>query len=256
MKTISKKIIRKTLIYNTRVEYGDYTMNHVLGCAHGCKYPCYAYLQKKRFGQISSYEEWCEPALVENTLDILDSELPKYKNKIQMLHLCFTTDPFMYHYPEIQKMSVAAIKKVNSYGITCSVLTKGTLLHELRNLSSRNEYGITIVSLDEQFRNQMEPGAAPVIDRISALQKLHDAGCKTWVSIEPYPTPNIIQQDIMEILEKVSFVDKIIFGRMNYNKMVTAYKDHKIFYNNMASKVISFCNDRNISYHIKNKTIS
>ncbi len=40
------------MLYQTGVEYGDYTMNHVQGCAHGCKYPCYAFLMKKRFGQI------------------------------------------------------------------------------------------------------------------------------------------------------------------------------------------------------------
>jgi len=49
-------MLRKTMLYKTEVEYGDYTMNHVLGCAHGCKYPCYAYLQKKRFGEVKSYE--------------------------------------------------------------------------------------------------------------------------------------------------------------------------------------------------------
>ena len=96
MKKVKKFIRRKTMIYKTGVEYGDYTINHVLGCSHGCKYPCYAYMMKKRFGDISSYEEWCEPALVENTLEILDEEIPKFKSKIHMLHLCFTTDPFMY----------------------------------------------------------------------------------------------------------------------------------------------------------------
>ena len=123
MKKIKKFIRRKTLIYKTGVEYGDYTMNHVLGCAHGCRYPCYAFLQKKRFKIVESYEDWCEPALVENTLELLDSEIPRFKDKIQMLHLCFTTDPFMYQYPEVQKMSLAAIKKLNDGGITCSVLT-------------------------------------------------------------------------------------------------------------------------------------
>lgn len=32
------------MLYKTGVEYGDYTMNHVQGCAHGCLYPCYAYM--------------------------------------------------------------------------------------------------------------------------------------------------------------------------------------------------------------------
>lgn len=256
MKKVTKYISRKTLIYKTNVEYGDYTMNHVLGCSHGCKYPCYAYLQKKRFGNVTSYEDWCAPALVKNTLELLDLELPKFKNKIKILHLCFTTDPFMYEYDEIQKMSLSAIKKVNDAGIKCSVLTKGILPIALADLSKDNEYGITLVSLDDGFRERMEPGAAPIAERLSALKALHEAGCKTWVSIEPYPTPNIIHQDLMAILEAVSFVDKIIFGRMNYSKETSSYKEHKRFYNECAQKVIKFCAKHHKAYHIKDGTIT
>ncbi len=256
MMKINKFIRRKTLIYKTEVEYGDYTMNHVLGCSHGCLYPCYAYLQKKRFGDVKSYKDWCEPALVENTLELLDAELPRYKNKIQMLHLCFTTDPFMYQYSEVQDMSLAAIKKINNAGVTCSVLTKGILPIELAQMSKDNEYGITLISLNEAFRKQMEPGSAPWKKRLDALRHLHDAGCRTWVSIEPYPTPNIMKQDLAQLLEEVSFVDRIIFGRMNYSKEVTAYTGHKQFYNECAAVVIQFCNQHNISYHIKDGTIT
>ena len=256
MKKVTKYISRKTLIYKTNVEYGDYTMNHVLGCSHGCKYPCYAYLQKKRFGNVTSYEDWCAPALVKNTLELLDLERPKFKNKIKILHLCFTTDPFMYEYDEIQKMSLSAIKKVNDAGIKCSVLTKGILPIALADLSKANEYGITLVSLDDGFREKMEPGAAPIAERLSALKALHEAGCKTWISIEPYPTPNIMHQDLAAILEAVSFVDKIIFGRMNYSKETSSYKEHKRFYNECAQKVIKFCTKHHKAYHIKDGTIT
>jgi len=256
VKTVKKHIKRKTLIYKTEVEYGDYTMNHVLGCSHGCKYPCYAFQQKKRFGEVKSYEDWCEPALVENTLELLDAEIPRFIDKIQMLHLCFTTDPFMYEYPEVQDLSIAALKKLNAAGIKCSVLTKGILPLELSELSKDNEYGITLVSLDEDFRIQMEPRSAPLADRLAALSALHDAGCKTWVSIEPYPTPNIYEQKLMPLLEAVSFVDRIIFGKMNYNKKVTAYKEHKDFFNKCAAETIRFCEECGISYHIKDGTIT
>lgn len=256
MKKVLKFIDRKTLIYKTDVEYGDYTMNHVLGCSHGCLYPCYAYLQKKRFGDIKSYEEWCEPALVKNTLELLDEELPRLKDKINILHLCFTTDPFMYQYPEIEAMSISAIKKINNAGVTCSVLTKGILPIELSELSKKNEYGITLVSTNEVFRRQMEPGSAPLEIRLEALKNLHNKGCKTWVSIEPYPTPNIIQQNLDDILNTVCFVDKIIFGRMNYSKQVTAYTNHRFFFNECANQVIHFCNEHDISYHIKKGTLT
>ena len=256
MKKIKRFIKRKTLIYKTEVEYGDYTMNHVLGCSHGCKYPCYAYLQKKRFGDVNSYDDWCEPAIVENTLELLDQELPKYRNKIQMLHLCFTTDPFMYRYNEIKELSLAAIKKINAAEVRCSVLTKGILPIELAQHSKDNEYGITLISTNESFRKRIEPGAAPWKDRVASLRDLHEKGCKTWVSIEPFPTPNIVRQDLQKLLNEVSFTDRIIFGRMNYNPEVTTYKRHKQFFNECAAEVIQYCTDRGIDYHIKKGTIS
>lgn len=251
-----KKITRKTMLYKTGVEYGDYTMNHVLGCAHGCKYPCYAYMMKKRFGEVTSYEDWLEPRIVSNTLELLDAEIPRLKNKIHSVQLCFTTDPFMYGYDEISKMSIEAIKKLNASDIKCTILTKGVLPIELSGFSTKNEYGITLISLDEEYRKHMEPGSAPYTERVQSLKALSEHGCKTWISIEPYPTPNLIEQDLNMILETVSFTNKIIFGRTNYSKEVTSYKDHKHFYNLCAEQVIKFCNERNISYHIKEGTIT
>ena len=62
------------MLYNA-VEY-DFTMNHVQGCAHGCKYPCYAFMMAKRFGKSIVLRGLVEPYLVSNTLEILDQEIP------------------------------------------------------------------------------------------------------------------------------------------------------------------------------------
>jgi DNA repair photolyase len=249
-------ITRKSLVYKTKVEYGDYTINHIEGCSHGCNYPCYAMLMAKRFGRIKTYEEWITPKLVNNTLELLDSELPKMKDKIDNIHLCFMTDPFMYGKQEIIKMSIKAIQKINSYGVKCTVLTKGILPIELSNLDKSNIYGITLISLDDDFRKKMEPFSAPYLDRIDALKKMKVKGFRTWVSIEPYPTPNIIAQEISNILEKIKFVDKIIFGRLNYNKQVSEYDGEKAFFNKTAKEVIAFCKANAIDYHIKKGTIT
>lgn len=74
--------------------------------------------------------------------------------------------------------------------------------------------------------------------------------------MEPYPTPNLIEQNLNEILEAVSFTDKIIFGRMNYNKEVSLFKQHKKYYNEKADEVIKFCIHNGIQYYIKEKTIT
>ncbi len=251
-----KSIERKSLIYKTGVEYGDYTINIAEGCAHGCKYPCYAMMMARRFGKAKTYEDWCEPKIVSNALTLLDKELPKMKNDIKSIQLCFTTDPFMYNYPEVFQLSLNCIEKINSFNIPCTVLTKGILPKELAKLSKKNEYGITLISLNEEFRKEMEPGSAPYRERIEALKYLHNQGCKTWVSIEPYPTPNFIEQDLNEILNELKFVDKIIFGRLNYNAKVSQYKGYKNFFNNMANLVINYCITNNKLYHIKEGTIT
>ena len=158
-------ITRKTMLYKTGVEYGDYSMNHVVGCAHGCRYPCYAFLLRKRFGQVKDYDDWCKPKLVSNTLELLDKEIPRLKDKIKSVHLCFSTDPFMYGYDEVAQMSLKAIRKLNEAGIKCTVLTKGILPIELADLSPENEYGISLVSFDKDFRKRYEPDTARCILR-------------------------------------------------------------------------------------------
>ena len=250
-------IKRKTLLYKSEVEYADFCLNHVEGCSHGCKYPCYAYMMKKRCGIVKTYEEWCKPKIVSNALELLDKEIPKYKSKIKYVHLCFSTDPFMYEQEQVCDLSLKIIDKLNVNNIHCTVLTKGVFPVELGNrngYSNKNEYGITLVSLNENFRKEFEPNSAKFKDRINSLKYLHRKGFKTWVSMEPYPTPNIIKQDLIEILESVSFVDKIVFGRLNYNVKSSEFKYNKEFYNSLALTVIKFCKKNGIDYHIKQGT--
>lgn len=247
-------IQRKSLLYKTGVEYGDYTLNHVQGCSHGCLYPCYAYMMARRFGRAKDINDWMKPKLVSNAIELLEKEIPKLKKKINSVHLCFTTDSFMYGYEEICNKSIEIIKVLNSHKIPCTALTKGVLPKELTDTDKINSYGITLISLNEEFRKELEPNSAPYIERINSLKYLHDNGFNTWVSIEPYPTPNIIEQDFLEILESISFVDKIIFGRLNYNKKVTEYKGYQEYYNDLTYKTIEFCKENNINYHIKDGT--
>lgn len=249
-----KTITRKSMLYKTGVEYGDYAMNHVEGCSHGCTYPCYAYLMAKRFGRVKTYEEWCKPKLVSNTLELLYKEIPKLKSKIKNVHLCFTTDPFMYGYDDIKTMSMFAIAMLNQAGIPCTVLTKGILPINLSALPVYNSYGISLVSLDEDFRKKYEPNSAPYAERIAALKELNKRGFKTWVSIEPYPMPNMISQRLLRIMQSVEFVNKIVFGRANYCKEASSIKNHAEFYNDLSYIVKDFCNQRNIKCHIKEGT--
>lgn len=253
-KTSLPRIHRKSLLYKSGVEYADYCLNHVEGCSHGCRYPCYAMMLKKRCGAISGYKDWIKPKIVANALELLDREIPKLRHKIRFVHLCFSTDPFMYNQPEVIDLTLKIIKRLNQDDIRCTVLTKGIYPEDLLNKGEHkvdNEYGITLVSLDEGFKSRFEPYSAPFSKRINGLKRLSKAGLKTWVSMEPYPTPNLVKQDIKQLLSKLSFVKKIIFGKFNYNTKSSQFKNYRGFYDDCADKVISFCQVKGIDYHIK-----
>ena len=252
-----KTIKRKSLLYKSEVEYADFCLNHVEGCSHGCTFPCYAFNMAKRFGKVKDYSDWIRPKLVSNALELLDQEIPRYKDQIKFVHLCFMTDPFMYKYKEVQDMTLKIIEKLNKNNIKSTVLTKGIYPKVLANkekYGNNNEYGITLVSLDNGFKQRFEPYSAPYTDRIEALKHLHDKGLKTWVSMEPYPTPNLVEQNLQKILSKICFVDKIIFGKLNYNVISSQFKDNGLFYEDCARQIIEFCKNNNIDCHIKNGT--
>jgi len=185
---------RKSLLYKTKVEYGDWTINHIVGCKHGCNFPCYAMMMARKFGWVKDYEQWRQPKLVSNALELLDKEIPKYKSEIDFVHLCFMSDPFMYDaqtgqlVPEIKELTLKIINRLNQEGIRVTTLTKGFYPDEIiknKDLLKTNEYGITLVSLNEEFKRQFEPYSAPFQKRINSLKKLADAGLNTWVSMEP-----------------------------------------------------------------------
>lgn len=249
-----KEIKRKSLLYKSGVEYADFCINHVEGCAHGCNFPCYAMMMKKRTGVIKDYKDWIRPKIVSNALELLDKEIPRYKHKIKYVHLCFSTDPFMYKYPEVVDLTLKIIERLNRDNIRCTVLTKGIYPKDLINIEKygeNNEYGITLVSLSKDFKKRVEPYSAPYKKRIKSLKYLHDKGLKTWVSMEPYPTPNLVEQYLPIILKKISFVDKIIFGKLNYNVESTRFEEVKKFYHDCANTVIDFCRENGIERHIK-----
>jgi len=267
-----KKIERKSLLYKTKVEYGDWTINHIVGCKHGCNFPCYAMMMARKFGWIKDYQDWRNPKIVENALYLLEHEIPRYKDKIDFVHLSFMTDPFMYDsekrqiISEIKELTLKIIERLNAEGIRVTTLTKGLYPSELlddRRFLRTNEYGITLVSLNENFKEKYEPYSSPYEKRIESLKRLAEAGLKTWLSIEPYPTPELDPDSIYieKILERLFFVKKIIFGKLNYNRLISCngkpphhWRNSSDFYKSIARKVINFCQKNNIQYHIKSGT--
>jgi DNA repair photolyase len=246
-----ESIERKSLLYRSAL--GFWCANHVQGCSHGCRYPCHAFLIARRYGRVRDYADWCRPRPVANALELLDRELARRRALPDTVQLCLSTDPFMTGHPAVTAMSLAIVERLNRAGVAASLLTKGLLPVDLADrgrFPGANTHGISLVSLDEGFRAAWEPGTTPYADRIAALRRLHDAGRRSYAHLEPYPTPNIVAQDVLEILRAVDFVDEISFGGWNYNPVVDRFPDARAFYARQADLVRAFCAGRGIACEI------
>jgi len=147
------------------------------------------------------------------------AEAKKYVGKSgKIIVVSFTGDP----YPPVEEQSgltrmVLAVLGMGK-GNRVLVLTKNPRL-ALRDLDIMREHGdmwlgTTITCLDDDRASDWEPVAPPPSIRLEALREAHEAGVKTWVSVEPmipgYTDPAKIIEDTS------SYVDWYVLGSFNY----------------------------------------
>ena len=229
-------VLRKNLLYKTKVEYGDYALNHYEGCQHGCKY-CYARLIKKK-----PYQVWVKARPVANAISLLRKELPVLRNEIKEVYLCFSCDPYMPLEKKTQ-LTQRIIKILMENDVAFSILTKSHLV--LRDLSLLRDYekcrvGLTVTTLNDNIRVYWEPYSSSIEDRIEALKILHECGVKTWVSVEP-----ILDTTYVDLIHKLhEYVDQFVFGKLNYMKS-------NLNWQKVAEKIVETCKELGLNFILK-----
>ena len=189
MKTFSGKAI-----YNPSGKAGEYSYwacNFYVGCSNDCSY-CYC---KK--GILGHAMGSTSPTLKKcfrdeaHALEIFQKELKSNLSELQKhgLFFSFTTDPCLDETIGITQQAIS-IALVNN--VPCKLLTKCVawtnnpfgpvpfLWNNANNYKNLLAFGFTLTGHDE-----LEPNAATNRERIEAMAKLHEAGFKTWASIEP-----------------------------------------------------------------------
>ena len=185
MKTINGKAIYQPK--GKAGEYSKYACNFYVGCSNQCEY-CSL---RKGIGKATLGGD--TPTLKKcfkdesHALEVFEKELKANLPELQEhgLFFSFTTDPCL---PETIELTMNAIELCQDFSVSVMLLTKNTrwvddfILNKwfIPHRVSGIAVGFTLTG-----HNELEPNASTNAERIEAMRTLHDAGFKTWASIEP-----------------------------------------------------------------------
>ena len=209
----AKAILSKSKIY-------DYTINAYTGCQHGCTY-CYARFMKRTTGHIEPWGEFVDIKV--NAPELLQKEINKRTPaKVWISGVCDAYQPLEAKHELTRKC--LEILAENDWPVT--IQTKSPLV--LRDLDlftgARDiEVGLTITTADDKIRRIFEPNASPIPKRIRALDKLHQAGIRTYAMIAPM-LPNAGKLAAM----LSGKVDYILIDRINYHYSDWIYRKYNL----------------------------
>lgn len=111
-----------------------------------------------------------------------------------------------------------------------------------------SQYGATLVFTDETMRKEIEPGAAPTLERIESLRRAHSLGISTFVSMEPVWDP----AQALELIEQtVDFVDFYKVGKLNYSAVAKTVDWHKF-----GHDAVELLEKHNKEYYIKKDLVA
>ena len=192
MKTLKGKAIYEAK--GRANEFGKYAVSFYVGCSCNCSY---CFNKKGRFAKVIGGDT---PTLKKcfkdenHALEIFEKELKANLPELQKhgLFFSFTTDPMLCD--ETIFVTGKAVMNCIYYNIHVKILTKRADFFSYHNHftdyiipanpyeNSRKDvaFGFTLTGHDE-----LEPNASTNAERIEAMRKLHEAGFKTWASIEP-----------------------------------------------------------------------
>ena len=228
-------------------------INQYDGCAHGCRY-CYGMTIRRK-----KYADWINSNSKENVIERLEKDIKKLQSngaKVNDVFLGSITDSYQPLEREL-KLTRQVVQVLKEHEMPFTILTKSDLV--LRDIDLFKNYkwcrvGVTIVSLDESFRKELEQFSSSIVSRIAALKALKSNDISTYVSCEPvFP---VTESDPIAIVKEVrDYVDLFEFGMWNRyriegiaSRYYEGYTDS--YYAAMFKELIEFCDREDINYGI------
>lgn len=205
-----REIKAKSIISKSNLPGTEYVINPYTGCIHCCLY-CYARFMKRFTGHSEPWGEFIDVKI--NGPELIPEETLKYRGKT--IYLSSVTDPYNPLEGKY-KLTREILKKLIPLKPDLGIQTKSDLI--LRDIDLLTKFrncqaGLTIITLNDNLRKEIEPSTSPIQKRIETLKKLREAGIKTYVFIGPI-LPFLT--DWKDIVRKTKdFTDLYMFENLN-----------------------------------------
>lgn len=262
---IIKEITAKNIITKSNIPAVDYVINPYIGCNHSCIY-CYARFMKRFTGHAEKWGDFIDVKM--NAADLIPSHSTKYRGKF--FFLSSVTDPYL---PLEKKYELTRriLKKLIPLQPHLGVQTKSNMV--LRDIDLLKQFrecevGLTITTLDDNFRKIIEPATAAIPKRIEALQKLKDFGIKTYVFIGPLWPFLTDWRAIIKATEQ--YADGYMFENLNLHGSITndvkkilrekfahlvdeytdIYSHSSSYWTDVEQEIMQFCRREGVNYKI------
>jgi DNA repair photolyase len=185
--------------------------------------------------------------------------------------LSAVTDPYQ---PVEKKYNLTrkCLEVLLGYQFPIWIQTKSSMVIRDLDLISRfpqKDVGFTILTLDDNLRKEIEPGASPVDERIAALADMADKGIRTFAFVGPIlPLLSDSEETLAKLTSELlrSRTSHILFDRLNlrwgvwpsiktflekhYPDLLPKYQDimwrHTSYFEDLKSLIMRVCRDAGI----------
>lgn len=182
----------------------DFSLNPYQGCEHGCVY-CYARNTHPYWGYSAGVEFEQKILVKQNAVNLLRAKLDNPKWKPRSIALSGNTDCYQ---PVERKLKItrSLLETFLEYQNPVGIITKNALIQRdidvLKALSEKNlvKVAISITTLNEDLRRQMEPRTASIAQRLDTISQLSQNGIPVQVMMAPI-IPGLNSHEIFPLVE-------------------------------------------------------
>ena len=255
-----QEIVTRGYINPSKLPGEDYVINPYVGCPHRCIY-CYAEFMKR----FSNHDE---PWGTFTDVKIRSTSSRPVDLAGKNVFLSSVTDcynPLEEKYELTRKL----LQQLRYSGASISILTKSALV--LRDLDVFKQIpditvGVSMNTLDDGLRKEIEPCAASTLNRLYVLKTLRENGIRNWMHVSPlFP----YLSDWKALLEAAAgFTDRFSFENLKLRAAALPrvllyitqkhpqlkelyeqiyHQNNMNYWRSTRKEILAFCNARKIS---------